>query len=288
MIAKYTKHLFCEYFQRNMYSLVFLFFLFIFPMEVFGATGYFKIRSIQTTPDLTNIAVASFFYLNEDSKPNTDNLKSAAVEWDLSQNPAQEHWTRYVYSLNSSWNPPGSPTIIDEDPGCDPLICQLEPIFAANVEKKFTVQIPIPQFPYNLEPGVPHSITLHAIDVAGAKCGDNVNYPEYCPYYTDGTTPFASAPMNFILCNDGTVCCEDKDGDSFYASSTSCLTAYPDCDDNDPTVYPSGGTGSPAAPEVCDGKDNNCDGQIDEAPLPGGPSICDIELVPLPCEGEKK
>lgn len=41
----------------------------------------------------------------------------------------------------------------------------------------------------------------------------------------------------------------DADGDGYYA--------YEDCDDSDATNYP-------GATEICDGLDNNCDGQIDE------------------------
>jgi hypothetical protein len=44
--------------------------------------------------------------------------------------------------------------------------------------------------------------------------------------------------------------CEDSDGDGFCAGEE-------DCDDSDPSV-------SPESSEVCDGKDNDCDGQIDE------------------------
>ncbi len=51
----------------------------------------------------------------------------------------------------------------------------------------------------------------------------------------------------------------DADGDGF-------TVAQGDCDDTDPAVYP-------GAPELCDGKDNNCNGAVDEATCAdfGGP-----------------
>jgi hypothetical protein len=47
----------------------------------------------------------------------------------------------------------------------------------------------------------------------------------------------------------GNVCDDDADGDGFPKNV--------DCDDNNNTIYP-------GATEVCDGKDNDCDGQTDE------------------------
>ncbi len=49
--------------------------------------------------------------------------------------------------------------------------------------------------------------------------------------------------------------CVDADGDGHYAFGGGC-TQSTDCNDNDPTIYIN-------APELCDGKDNNCDGLID-------------------------
>jgi len=52
-----------------------------------------------------------------------------------------------------------------------------------------------------------------------------------------------------------TVTCTDKDGDGYAMEGDVCGAI--DCNDDDPNI-------SPAAAELCDGIDNNCDGQIDE------------------------
>ncbi|MBI4822989.1 MAG: putative metal-binding motif-containing protein, partial [Nitrospirae bacterium] len=58
------------------------------------------------------------------------------------------------------------------------------------------------------------------------------------------------------IIDEGCQVCEDKDNDGRYAVSEYCPEGD-DPYDNDLTVYP-------GAPELCDNKDNNCDGETDE------------------------
>jgi hypothetical protein len=60
----------------------------------------------------------------------------------------------------------------------------------------------------------------------------------------------------------------DFDNDGYYA-----IPPGDDCDDNDPNTYP-------GAPELCDGKDNDCDGTIEDEEQDGDGDTY------TPCEGD--
>jgi hypothetical protein len=78
----------------------------------------------------------------------------------------------------------------------------------------------------------------------------------------------ASYMAQFAACEQQWVL--NKDGDNYYTGAPVAACQAPegyvvkgdllpgDCDDNDATIFP-------GAQELCDGKDNNCNGQIDEA-----------------------
>jgi hypothetical protein len=82
---------------------------------------------------------------------------------------------------------------------------------------------------------------------------------------TGGTTPGGTHTFTVVECPGeggehsatGTLTitcapCVDADGDG-YGDGPGCTG--PDCDDSDPTTYP-------GATELCDGKDNDCDGEV--------------------------
>jgi len=127
------------------------------------------------------------------------------------------------------------------------------------------------------------------VEITGSKpvcIGETINLQASCSEPTGGTCTWSNTPgltpagctATFsgsfdgvfwvsvwyagagFKCNDVDkipVGAKDQDGDGHY-SKDSCKTPNDDCNDNDPAIYP-------GAPEICDGKDNNCDGQVDES-----------------------
>ncbi|MFU8803082.1 MAG: putative metal-binding motif-containing protein [Bradymonadaceae bacterium] len=91
--------------------------------------------------------------------------------------------------------------------------------------------------------------------------------------------------------------CDDEDGDGFGKPDTDrsgCEGAFPgdprahepDCDDTNRDIYP-------GAPEVCDGIDNNCDGNVDVVPCedrsdcPTGVSDSEGNDITYRCESNR-
>ncbi|MBW2991576.1 hypothetical protein KY348_07815 [Candidatus Woesearchaeota archaeon] len=88
----------------------------------------------------------------------------------------------------------------------------------------------------------------------GKKIADPDNYP--CLYWEDG-------------CGQAEPCCTDADEDGYFAIDPACPEGD-DCDDTNPTIHP-------GAPEICDGRDNDCD--------PGTPDGADETWFGQPCDG---
>jgi len=97
-----------------------------------------------------------------------------------------------------------------------------------------------------------------------------------CGYYTSNECltwgPIQDCPAPYVCgINDGK-CGLDADGDGY----TSALTGGTDADDSDPTVYP-------GAPELCDCKDNNENGVIDEGCCLFTTNGIGVASTTLPC-----
>lgn len=127
------------------------------------------------------------------------------------------------------------------------------------------------------------------VEITGSKpvcVGETINLQASCSEPTGGTCSWSNTPGltpsgctatftgpfdgvfwvsvwytgSGFKCNDVDripVGAKDADGDGHY-SKDSCKLPNDDCDDSNPKTYP-------GAPEICDGNDNNCDGQVDES-----------------------
>jgi len=123
----------------------------------------------------------------------------------------------------------------------------------------------------NLDNGV---LTTYYRDMDGDGFGDAGNTQQACAQPSGYVTNNTDCDDNDALEKPGQVWYKDHDGDDYSdgATLTQCLrpvnyyvatelaATSGDCNDNNAAI-------NPAATEICDGIDNNCDGNIDEGVL---------------------
>ncbi len=105
--------------------------------------------------------------------------------------------------------------------------------------------------------------------IEGGECG---------PVDCDDTDPDVNPGRDEVLCNGKDDDCDPSTPDDLNVDGDPVSVCEGDCDDADPNNYPGN-------VEVCDGQDNNCDGQVDEGCDTNAPWLIEEDLFPYPGQG---
>jgi len=131
------------------------------------------------------------------------------------------------------------------------------------------------------DPDLDCSAPISVVGPQGKTQGKDVDGDDWgeCCDCDDGNTAVNPGRNEIIYncrdddCNPATP--DDDLDDDGYGYNFRVCNPGTDCDDHDPTVYPT-------AQERCDGKDNNCDGQTDEDDVCQQPADIDLDGADIP------